>query len=480
MHNLEDKLNKLKESDKSFFFWGLTNSDKPRRFEPRSTVGAFAYECTHSVLFEILVPVFIVANACTIGYQADWDMRHHGKHAGSEDLPVWIWTNRAFALVFFLEIALRIASEGPYFFHWGNKGFGWNAWDSLIVASSIVEEVAALAFSTRRNRISSVRVVRVLRLVRALRVIRVLRFFGELRIMVSGIMNCGKSLLWASLLIAIMTYTFSVVFLQASFAYLEDSDHDTVTGIAPNVDCRYEVAAECSIRSNFYSMLGGMYTLFKAMSGGSSWGDVSDALTEISPLVTFAFCVYIMLAVFVVLNVITAIFVESAQRVSDDEATRILDNIQRKSIWIRNAKELFNILDTRNEGVLQWSDIDRLFTDERAQSCLQEFGIDLDFQSSQVLFGMFDSSGTGLISEDNFAKTLYRLQGGARSLDLCRIHNTVCSMHKGLKLANKRVDTLASLMGFQLNVPERKMTQGSSQRMTQYSTGRSTAAPCSS
>ncbi|CAK0829551.1 unnamed protein product [Prorocentrum cordatum] len=232
-------------------------------------------------------------------------MRHHGEQAVSEDLPVWMWINRTFALVFILEIALRVATEGISFFHWRNKGFGWNVFDSLIVGSSIAEEIAALAFSTRRTRLSSVRVVRVLRLVRALRVIRVLRFFRELRIMVSGIMNCGKSLLWASLLIAIMTYTFAVVFLQSGFAHLQDSDNVLVHGATPSSDCPYATAAECNILKNFDSLPGGMYTLFKAMSGGSSWGDVSDDLAEISPLVTFAFCVYVMLAVFVVLNVIT-------------------------------------------------------------------------------------------------------------------------------------------------------------------------------
>ncbi|CAK0857969.1 unnamed protein product [Prorocentrum cordatum] len=296
--NLEDKLNRLKESDKNFFFWGLTNSGESERRETSSTLGAFAYKCTHSILFQILVPVVIIANACTIGHQADWDMRHYGEPLASQDLTSWIWINRAFALAFFLELVLRIACEGAHFFYWGNKGFAWNAFDFLIVASSVAEEVAVLVFATRRTRISSFRVVRVLRLVRALRVIRILRFFRELRIMVAGIMNCGKSLLWASLLIGIMTYTFSVVFLQASLAYLEDSGHETIV----NVDCSNDIGAGCSIRNNFNSLVGGMYTLFKAMSGGSSWGDVSDTLTEISPLVTFAFCVYIMLAVFVVLN----------------------------------------------------------------------------------------------------------------------------------------------------------------------------------
>merc|ERR1712032_879848 len=163
-------------------------------------------------------------------------------------------------------------------------------------------------------------------------------------------------------------------------------------------------------------------------------------------IATFAFCVYIMLAVFVVLNVITAIFVDTAARVSDDEATKILDNIHRKAVWIQKAKELFKILDARTEGSLDSNDINKLFTDERAQSCLQEFGIDLDFQSAHVLFNIFDAEGTGVIREDQFAKTLYKLQGHARSLDLVRIHNTVGSMQRSLKSCERRMDLLVGRM----------------------------------
>jgi len=316
--------------------------------------------------------------------------------------------------------------------------------DTCIVASSLVEEVAQLFSSTRRSNISSLRVVRVLRLVRALRIIRMLRFFRELRIMVSGIINCGKSVLWASLLIVIMTYTFAVVFLQITASWLEEEN-------LVAVDCEQTVGGACHIRSTFSSLLWGMYTLFKAMSGGSSWGEVSDPLSKIHPVVTLTFCVYIMLAVFVVLNVITAIFVDAAARVSDDEATKIMENIQRKSVWIRNAKELFKVLDTRQEGWLEWKDINRLVTDERCQACLQEFGLDLDFQSTQVLFSLFDSQGNGVIHQDQFARTLYRLHGNARSLDLARIHSTVASMNRSLREMNKRVDAMGNVMGLASN-----------------------------
>jgi hypothetical protein len=451
LENLEHTLSRLKDSGKNFFIWGLTNSDDRRHGIVRGTFGKMAYACTHSIGFEVVVPIAIIANAILIGYQADWDMRHVGDLSKGDEETTFLWTNRAFTLAFLLELMIRIAADGVEFFYPSTKGFGWNAFDTFIILCSLSEEIVQAISSTRLSQISSVRVVRTLRLVRALRAIRVMRVFRELRIMVSGIMNCGKSLLWASLLIAIMTYTFAVLFLQVSSSWLKEQGATSFLGCGSSD----QAGAACSVGSSFSSLIEGMYTLFKAMSGGSSWGEVSDPLTSIHPLVTFAFCVYIMMAVFVVLNVITAIFVDAAARTSTDEATKILDNIQRKSVWIKNAKELFQILDRKRAGWLEYKEIDRLFTDERAQSCLQEFGIDIDFQSTQVLFNLFDSQGRGGVDQDQFAKVLFRLHGQARSLDLARIHSMVCHMHKTLSTVNRRIDTLASLMGFSVS-PSRR------------------------
>merc|ERR1719356_1108245 len=148
-----------------------------------------------------------------------------------------------FTTVFFFEISMRIVAEGPHFFRLSNRCLGWNLFDTCIVASSLIEEVAHLVSSARRSNISS---LRVLRLVRALRVIRMLRFFRELRIMVSGIINCGKSVLWASLLIGIMTYTFAVVFLQITASWLEEEN-------LAAVDCEQTVGGSCYLRSTFSS-----------------------------------------------------------------------------------------------------------------------------------------------------------------------------------------------------------------------------------
>jgi len=447
-HDLDETLQRLRQSGKVFFWNNASSDDSKLRTAGCRNGSGVASRIVHNVVFEMIVSVVIVANAGTIGYQADHDMSLIGRSGEEESPHNFLWANRVFALVFFAELILRIVAEGFSFACPSSKNFSWNMFDCFIVASSLVEELALVISSTWRSHISSLRVVRILRLVRAVRVVRILRFFRELRIMVSGIMNCGRSLLWASLLIVVMTYIFAVVFLQITTTWLEDEGFPD--------SCEDNFLSPCVVKANFRSLTWSMYTLFKSMSGGSSWGEISDPMGTISPLVPYLFCVYIMLAVFVVLNVITAIFVDSAARVSDDEATRVLDNIQRKSVWIRNAKELFHILDARQEGYLEWKDINRLFTDERCQSCLQEFGIDLDFQSTQVLFNLFDVKGEGRIYQDQFAKTLYRLQGTARSLDVSRIHGTVTSMNKAIKDLSKKVDTLGAIMGLTLSASRRK------------------------
>ncbi|CAK0869893.1 unnamed protein product [Prorocentrum cordatum] len=80
-HNLDETLVHLRESGRNIFFWGLKNSDpggksSDHSHHKRSRVGAAAARYVHSVAFEVAVPLFIVANAALIGYQADWDMHN--------------------------------------------------------------------------------------------------------------------------------------------------------------------------------------------------------------------------------------------------------------------------------------------------------------------------------------------------------------------------------------------------------------------
>ncbi|CAK0801652.1 unnamed protein product, partial [Prorocentrum cordatum] len=54
---------------------------------------------------------------------------------------------------------------------------------------------------------------------------------------------------------------------------------------------------------NFPSLGYSIYTLFKAVTGGVSWGEVSDPLQDVSLVFLFSFPVYIVVTMFCVLNI---------------------------------------------------------------------------------------------------------------------------------------------------------------------------------
>merc|ERR1719296_110381 len=69
-----------------------------------------------------------------------------------------------------------------------------------------------------------------------------------------------------------------------------------------------------------------VYTLYKSVSGGIDWQDVSDPLmTQISPWLGVVFTGYSAFAVLVLLNLVTGMFVEAAHKLSkSDKETELL------------------------------------------------------------------------------------------------------------------------------------------------------------
>merc|ERR1719410_2607233 len=83
---------------------------------------------------------------------------------------------------------------------------------------AVIENVA----SNETGGISSLRVLKGLRIFRVLRVIRVLRFFRDLRMMACSIMQSLGSLCWAMLLLLVIMYLFTALFMQGIILHLQD------------------------------------------------------------------------------------------------------------------------------------------------------------------------------------------------------------------------------------------------------------------
>merc|ERR1719343_836605 len=79
------------------------------------------------------------------------------------------------------------------------------------------------------------------------------------------------------------------------------------------------------VKDNYPSLHYSVYTLFKTVSGGANWGDLSDPLLDVNVLLVLTFPIFISVTVFCVLNIVTAAFVDAAARKSQEEEANALE-----------------------------------------------------------------------------------------------------------------------------------------------------------
>merc|ERR1712050_145652 len=127
-----------------------------------------------------------------------------------------------------------------------------------------------------------------------------------------------------------------------------------------------------------------MYTLFKSICGGVSWGDVVDPLMACSYWAVAVFCLYIVFVIFCVLNIVTAVFLESTQRVSMiDEDKLTLEHIEEKKKWFESVRFLFEKTDADSSGYIDWPEFQEGFKDVKVQALFQVVGLDVGEQSAR-------------------------------------------------------------------------------------------------
>merc|ERR1712072_1115602 len=111
------------------------------------------------------------------------------------------------------------------------------------------------------------------------------------------------SLTWALLLLMIINYVFGLLFMQATGSYLV---------------------------SHWGSVYRSMVSLFKATTGGDDWGNIGDSLQSTGEHFYIIFLVYIAVLYFAILNIVTGIFLQNADKASSRDLNNILREEQQK------------------------------------------------------------------------------------------------------------------------------------------------------
>jgi len=275
------------------------------------------------------------------------------------------------------------------------SGWRWNMFDLVMVMMQlfdmILEHFLAVdgdGHSTSGN-MSFMRLLRILRIVRIVRIVRVLRYVSELRAMVTSILSSCRSLLWTLILVLLFTYVVSVYFTSL-------------------VADRSESLDNAEVKRYYGSLMSTLFSLFKALTNGVDWGDLAEPLMdEISPHIGFVFALYMCFAVVCIMNVITAIFVESSLlRAEEDKESQSLQQLQ----------SVFHATDIDCNGKITRGELSNALREHKLAE-----SIDIGLNDASALFDLLDVDNTGEVDSEEFVLGCLRIRGAVRGIDMANV-----------------------------------------------------------
>lgn len=320
-----------------------------------------------------------------------------------------------------MELALRLIGDGFRFFTCDS--WMWNWLDALIVSTSVLEFLVnyvildllvGVGAINNASNMRILRMIRIMRLVRVFRVTRMMRFIRALRTLVYSIFSTLKSLVWAMLLLLMITYVFGIIFTQAVSEYFLDNDWDG-TSCPDGLD-----TVDGALMCYWGSLSTSMFTLFKSMCGGLSWDTVVSPLGHVGVFWVGLFVVFISFAYFAVLNVVTGVFCQSAMESAEKDAEMLKQHLMtNKKHYVDQITELFKNLTGSDTSNITFDTFEHHMQDDAMKAYFAS--IELDIDDAWTLFKLLDEDNTRAINVEEFVIGCLRLKGPAKSIHIAQL-----------------------------------------------------------
>ncbi|HEU4944636.1 MAG TPA: ion transporter, partial [Solirubrobacterales bacterium] len=226
--------------------------------------------------FQLFILGVILANAVVLGLETyDSIDRDYG---GTLEI-----LNDVFLGIFVVEIAIRIAAHGSrpqdYF------KSGWNVFDFVVIGGALLPGL-------RQN-------ATVLRLLRLLRIVRVVSIFPDLRFLIRGMATSLPPIGSMAMLTSLLIYIYGIL----GWIFFADTEPEHWGDIGE-----------------------AMLSLFIVLTL-ESWPEIMGAVIDVHPWAWIYFVSYVLIASFLLINMVIAILINSLEEVRAMEAIeKRLDN----------------------------------------------------------------------------------------------------------------------------------------------------------
>eukprot|EP00435_Cladocopium_sp_Y103_P071520 s7_g37.t1 len=385
---------------------------------------------SHYFSFFIMALIFI--NLILLGIELDVSTS-----LGQDDIPRWFEiVNFVIVSIFMLELVLKMYARGYRAFFAGDDG-GWNVFDSCIVVVSLLESVISSQLE-----LSHLRVMRFARLVktfRGVRVMRLLHYISALRTLAHSILNTMRSLFWTLVLLLLTFYSFALIFTQAVL------DHCRIETVMQTGDPNAVPVCESRLDRYWSNVPQSMLTLFMSITGGLSWIDALEALTNFSVFALSFFVIYIVLTVFAVLNVVTGVFCNTAiESAAVDKEIAAITQLKKHRDLSQSLHEIFDEMDADRSNTITLDEFREALASTKLPHFLESLGIATT--DAWALFAFLDSDQSGDIEVEEFVSACLELNGPAKSYQIAQMSRE----NKVTRRALKQMSTMMADMKAQL------------------------------
>jgi len=257
--------------------------------------------------FDFFMGAIIILNAVTIGMETSLTV--HGKA-----IPLSLHVlEHTMLCCYTLEIALRFYAIGVR----GSLKNHWVRFDLVIVVAGLwnfLLTVLAVGGETVNTVMKNAKMMKMLRLARLARTVRVLVHFRTLWLLVQGLMYAILPMFWTCIIMIMVVYTFSIAGMEMI--------------VNTNDDPEFVNSAK-----NFDTISASMMTLLQFMTLDSA-AQIYRPLINQSPGLSIYFLIFFLLGPIALMNIVTAIMVESSLRQAkeDQEAHKAWEKQKKEGI----------------------------------------------------------------------------------------------------------------------------------------------------
>lgn len=389
-----------------------------------------------SPLFSLAITLLILLNVVLLGVEVDVSAS-----LDLDEVPSWFATvNAIIVTVFVIEMILKIFVLGCRDF-WCGEEAGWNCFDFAIVSASVldlaVDIIASLLSSSLdTGHLRLMRSIRVARAIRGIRVVRIFRYITALRTLALSIISTMSSLFWTLALLILVFYLFSVVITQMVLDHCRHLVVDATTG---------QTMCPQLLQKFWGSVPESMLTLFMAITNGLSWDDAIRPLRDVSYVAVFLVVIYVTIAVFAILNVVTGAFCNTAiESAHADKEVATIKQVRSKDQQVEALRQIFYEIDNSNQKSVNFEDMIEAISTGELASFMEAMGISTD--DIRTLCTLLDADKNGRIDLDEFVSGCMQLHGPAKSLQLAKMSFENKLQREELKHLTQEIEKLKMLL----------------------------------